>query len=83
MSAAKYKLDNLTVIIDNNRIQKMDTLENVMGISDWQQRFEAFGWACARTDGHDVDSLVTSLAAQNRRWASACAHRRHRQGQGS
>lgn len=64
MSAAKYGLDNLTVIIDNNHIQKMDTLENVMGINDWQQRFEAFGWACTRTDGHDVDSLVTALAAQ-------------------
>ena len=63
MSAAKYGLDNLVVILDNNRIQKMNTLEHVMGISDWQKRFEAFGWDCVRTDGHDVDAVVNAVAS--------------------
>ena len=63
MSAAKYSLDNLVMIIDSNRIQKMDTTEAVMGISDWKDRLEAFGWDCARVDGHDVNALVKTFRA--------------------
>ena len=66
MTAAKYKLDNLIAIIDHNRIQKMDTVDAVMGITDWQIRFEAFGWDCAKTDGHNVASIVDTLSSLKR-----------------
>lgn len=62
MSAAKYGLDNLVIIVDNNHIQKMNSLEKVMGITDWQQRFEAFGLDCVRTDGHDVDAVAAAVS---------------------
>lgn len=61
MTAAKYKLDNLVAIVDTNSIQKMDTLEAVMGIDCWEDRFNSFGWDCLCCDGHDVDALTKTL----------------------
>lgn len=62
MTASKYQLENLIVIMDHNNIQKMDTVEAVMGITDWKARFEAFGWDCTETDGHSVDSIVETIS---------------------
>ena len=62
MSAAQFKMDNLTAILDCNGIQKMDTTENVMGISDWRNRWSSFGWAIKEVDGHDVERLQTVLS---------------------
>ncbi len=63
MSAAHFGLDNLTVILDCNRLQKMDTVSRVMSIEDWHGRWEAFGWDVSETDGHDVDELEKALKA--------------------
>lgn len=63
MAAAKYKLGNLVAILDYNQIQKMDAVETVMGIKDWQKRFSIFDWNCAEADGHDVDDLCRVFAS--------------------
>ena len=57
MAAVKYRLGNLIIILDHNRIQKMDTVTNVMGIAEWKEKFLAFGLDYVEADGHDVDSL--------------------------
>lgn len=62
MAAAKYELDNLTVILDANGIQKMGAISDILGIEDWGARFAAFGWAVDETDGHDVDMLIKALS---------------------
>jgi transketolase len=58
MSAVRYGLDNLTVILDNNRIQKMGTVMDTMAVDSWENRWRAFGWHITRTGGHDTDSLL-------------------------
>ncbi len=65
MSAPAYKLKNLTVILDNNGIQKMDTVEKIMGVSTWKEKWESFGWLVSEVDGHDVDALQTELKKEN------------------
>lgn len=57
MSAASFKLDNLTAILDCNHIQKMDFIEKTIGAENWKERFEAFGWSVCMADGHDVNDL--------------------------
>ena len=57
MFAAHQHLNNLITIVDCNKIQKMGSIENVMGIHSWKERFEAFGWVVEEVDGHDVDAL--------------------------
>lgn len=63
MAATKYEMDNLVVILDHNRLQKMDTVAKVMGVSEWQNRFAAFGWDCVEANGHDVDELCRTFAS--------------------
>lgn len=63
MTAAKYELNNLVVIVDHNRIQKMDFIEKVLSIVNWKERFEAFGLPCTEVDGHDADALAQTLKA--------------------
>lgn len=57
MSAAAFKLDNLVAVLDCNRLQKMDKVENTIGAVNWREKWEAFGWAVSQVEGHDTDAL--------------------------
>jgi transketolase len=57
MFAAKYKLANLTAIIDRNNIQIDGTTENVMPLGDLAAKFAAFGWHVIEIDGHNVQAI--------------------------
>lgn len=61
MSAAKFKADNLTAILDYNRVQLDGTTDEVMPLGDVRAKFEAFGWHCVECDGHDVSSIYNAL----------------------
>jgi transketolase len=61
MSAAHYKLDNLTVLLDHNGLQIDGTNDEVMGVGDMMAKYEAFGFACVKVDGHDVGAVVEAV----------------------
>ena len=61
-SAAFFRLDNLTVIVDHNHLQSLDTCENTMLTGTLAEKWRAFGWSVAELDGHDHDALRTALA---------------------
>lgn len=63
MAAAQYQLDNLTVIVDRNRIQQGDFTENTIGMEPIAERWKAFGWEVRETDGHDHEALLSILSA--------------------
>ena len=66
MSAYKFQLDNLTVILDDNRLQKMGFTADIMGIEDWSNKWRAFGWKVDNiTDGHDLDEVIAILSQPN------------------
>lgn len=65
MSAAKFGLDNLVVIMDNNRLQAMDTVQEIMGIASWREKWESFGFEVDEIDGHNLEEIETALRKEN------------------
>ena len=63
MSAAKFKADNLTVIVDNNGVQLDGTLEEIMPMGDIAAKWRAFGWHVISIDGHRVDEISDAVDA--------------------
>lgn len=61
MSASQYKLDNLTVIIDYNKVQAKAYTYDEIGIEPVTMRWEAFGWQTIEVDGHDVEQILNAL----------------------
>jgi len=59
--SAHHKLNNITAIIDRNRLQSMDTTENTLALEPLIDKFEAFGWFVAEVNGHDHDDLYNAL----------------------
>lgn len=72
MFAAHHRLDNLTLIIDNNKLCMLDRCENIMAVEPFEQRFEAFGWEAGRIDGHDIVALHTALTRLKQRGTTGC-----------
>ena len=62
MMGAKYKLDNLTVIIDRNNIQIDGFTESVMPLDDLKKKYESFGWFAEDIDGNNIRELAQSFA---------------------
>lgn len=58
MSAAHYKLDNLTAIIDRNRLSYDGDTEAVMGLDSLEAKLDSFGWHVSRCDGHSTQALL-------------------------
>jgi transketolase len=58
MAAAHYQLDNLTVIVDRNRLQQGDGTERTMALDPLPEKWRAFGWQVAEVDGHDHAALL-------------------------
>lgn len=61
IAAAHYKLDNLTVIIDRNRMSVDGNTEELMAQRDMRKKMEAFGFESVTVDGHDVHQLLEAL----------------------
>ena len=61
MSAAHYKLDNLTTIIDHNTLQISGRTRDVMSNEPIDEKFRAFGWAVKIVNGHNFAELTAAL----------------------
>jgi transketolase len=55
--ASHHKLDNLIVIVDNNRISATDFLINFTNISNLTKKFQSFGWNSKNIDGHSISKM--------------------------
>jgi transketolase len=62
MSAAHYKLDNLTVIVDRNRLQQGAGTEQTNQLDPVDDKWRAFGWSVREVDGHDYATLLDTFA---------------------
>tara|TARA_Y100000741_G_scaffold58157_1_gene40452 strand:+ start:898 stop:1734 length:837 start_codon:yes stop_codon:yes gene_type:complete len=56
-SAKKYKLDNLVVIIDRNKLQITGSTEEVNPIEPLKDKLSSFGFSINEIDGNDVAAL--------------------------
>ena len=61
MTAAKYRLDNLVLIVDRNGCQIDGCCDEVMPMEPLGDKFAAFGFRVFQADGHDVGSLLRAL----------------------
>ncbi len=61
--AVKHQVDNLTIIVDHNRLQAMDFIVNIMDRTDEDllHRLEGFGLAPRVCPGHDVEQLAQQI----------------------
>jgi len=59
--AAKYKLDNLIVIVDKNGIQGSGFVKDVLLINGMDKITETIGWDAWDVDGHDIEDIKDAL----------------------
>lgn len=67
MSAAHFKLGNLTAIVDFNGLQIDGPVSEVMNIEPLAEKYRAFGWEVVDVDGHSMAELVKTLERERTR----------------
>jgi transketolase len=61
MWAGKYRLSNLTAVIDRNNIQIDGMTEDVMPLEPLADKYRAFGWHVLEVNGHDMRDIIGSI----------------------
>lgn len=62
MFAPQHKLDNLTLIVDYNKVSMLDFSKNIIDMSSLNKKFEAFNWDVFEiNDGHNIQEVYNSL----------------------
>ena len=62
MFASQHKLENLTLIVDYNKVSMLDFSKNIIDLNSLNEKFKAFGWdVCEIDDGHDVYAVYEVL----------------------
>ena len=66
VSAANWKMGEITVVVDHNKIQSDYSVERTSSLGDLEAKFAAFGWHVERIDGHDSRAIEETFARLNR-----------------
>ncbi len=61
MFAAAQRLDNLTAILDSNKVQLDGSIKEILDTGDLAGKFESFGFHVQSIDGHDVEAISNAL----------------------
>ena len=56
-----HGLDNLTVILDYNKIQLDNFVAKILDLEPVLAKWQAFGWVVIEIDGHDFDQIKKAL----------------------
>ncbi len=64
LSAPTLELDNLTVVVDHNKLQAMDALENIVHMRPFADKWRAFGWNVVEIDGHNCAEIRDALLSR-------------------
>lgn len=65
MLASQWGLDNLTVILDQNRLQGDGFSTDIIDMSNYEERFKAFGFTTIVCDGHDEEAIRAAFRADS------------------
>ena len=63
--ASHNKLDNLVVIIDNNNLQSLTTVDETLSLEPYDKKFLSFGCNVVKVDGHDHEQLNKVFSFNN------------------
>lgn len=61
MTAAKYRLDNLTAIVDYNDVQLDGPVHEIMPLEPFVAKWRAFNWSVLEVHGHNIRQLLEAL----------------------
>tara|TARA_B100000579_G_C22798212_1_gene838297 strand:- start:618 stop:1427 length:810 start_codon:yes stop_codon:yes gene_type:complete len=64
--AGHFCLDNLTVIVDYNKIQSLDSTENTMALEPFADKWKSFKWDVIECDGHNHDEILSALNSETK-----------------
>lgn len=64
MAAAHFNLDNLTLIIDHNRLQQGARLADTNELAPFAPKLQAFGWQVEEIDGHDHAQICRAISRE-------------------
>jgi transketolase len=59
--APHHRLDNLTAIVDYNKIQSLGSVKEILDLDPLAEKWRAFGWAAREIDGHDLTAISDAL----------------------
>ncbi|MGE5041558.1 MAG: transketolase [Candidatus Levyibacteriota bacterium] len=62
MLIGKYKLDNITAVMDRNNIQIDGMTEDVMPLETLRYKYESFNWKVFEVDGHNIRAFIEAVA---------------------
>lgn len=62
MSAAHFKLDNLTAIIDRNHLSYDGDTEEVMALENLSEKMKSFNWFVSECNGHSIRDLLYAFS---------------------
>ncbi len=62
--AGHFCLDNLTVIVDYNKIQSLDSTENTMALEPFADKWKSFKWDVIECDGHNHEEILSALNSE-------------------
>lgn len=61
MAAVQFRLDNLTAIVDRNRLQATGTIEERFNTNPLPEKWLGFGWHVIAIDGHDIGQILAAF----------------------
>lgn len=61
MVASHHGADNLTAIVDRNKISQCGPTEEILRLEPFTEKWKSFGWHVIEVDGHDVRQLYAGL----------------------
>ena len=59
--AAHHRLNNLTAIVDYNKLQSIYSTEKTLGLEPFKDKWIAFGWKVIEVEGHNHRQLSQAL----------------------
>ena len=64
--APKQMLDNLTVIVDYNKIQSLGFTKDILDLEPLSEKFASFGWNVIEIDGHNLSEIIRALTIKEK-----------------
>lgn len=61
MTAQKHKLNNLIIIVDNNRLQSYGSVNQISGLDNFSKKFKSFGFKSQEINGHNLNQIRKAL----------------------
>ena len=61
MAVDKFKVNNITAIIDYNKIQSTGRNDDVFKISDLRDKWRSFGWKVIEINGHVINDIISAF----------------------